>query len=260
MSAISNASRLDEIGFPEFTASLIGSTFDALISANIRQMEAYTEMLEQSAKILKDYINETKDDITGDEVLRFLEEVLPALETDAEGETTRVYKDSTLTAAEASRLTDKLKLPAEAGVADTTVAAEKLTPSKLNTILDAVAIRLAANKYNLIQNVIKQGLLRLVIENGVLETRLHFSAWDRRSYTRKTSSYNRTSSTRRKTGASGLFSSLFSGPSISSSRNTALSVKTASTSANASSGTNINIFGGVKLNFKTDYLPLPESD
>ena len=40
---IDQARRLDEIGFPEFTAKLINSTFEALIVANLRQVESYIE-------------------------------------------------------------------------------------------------------------------------------------------------------------------------------------------------------------------------
>ncbi len=35
--AVTEAARLDEIGFPEFTCKLVTDVFDALVSANIRQ-------------------------------------------------------------------------------------------------------------------------------------------------------------------------------------------------------------------------------
>ncbi len=34
--AVTQAARLNEIGFPEFTAKLITDTFDALVAANLR--------------------------------------------------------------------------------------------------------------------------------------------------------------------------------------------------------------------------------
>ncbi len=50
--AVDQAARLDEIGFPEFTAKLITSTFDALIIANLKQVESYIGLVEQVSKSL----------------------------------------------------------------------------------------------------------------------------------------------------------------------------------------------------------------
>ena len=58
--AVTEAARLDEIGFPEFTAKLITDTFDALVSANLRQTEAYIELVQSVAKSLKAFIDDTK--------------------------------------------------------------------------------------------------------------------------------------------------------------------------------------------------------
>ena len=71
-SAIDQATRLDEIGFAEFTSQLIGETFDALISANIRQQETYLTMVKEASKSLSDYINQTKDDISMTELIQFV--------------------------------------------------------------------------------------------------------------------------------------------------------------------------------------------
>ena len=43
--AITQAARLNEIGFPESTAKLIIDTFDALVAANLRQTQAYVELI-----------------------------------------------------------------------------------------------------------------------------------------------------------------------------------------------------------------------
>ena len=44
--AITQAARPNEIGFPEFTAKLIIDTFDALVAANLRQTQAYIELIQ----------------------------------------------------------------------------------------------------------------------------------------------------------------------------------------------------------------------
>ena len=75
--AVTEATRLSEIGFPEFTTKLVTDVFDALIAANIRQTQAYVELLREISKSLKEFINDTKDDIGPQELLQFLAAVLP---------------------------------------------------------------------------------------------------------------------------------------------------------------------------------------
>ncbi len=55
-----------------FTTNLITSTFEALVQANHSQMLAYQEMVSILSQGLTTYINETKDDLSGEEVMEFL--------------------------------------------------------------------------------------------------------------------------------------------------------------------------------------------
>ena len=75
--AVTQAARLNEIGFPEFTAKLITDTFDCLVAANIRQTQAYIELVQQISKSLTQFINDTRDDINGEQLLQFLAGALP---------------------------------------------------------------------------------------------------------------------------------------------------------------------------------------
>ncbi len=253
--AVENATHLDEIGFPEFTAGLINSTFDALIKANIRQMEAYVEIIGAISQSLSDYINNTRDDITGNEVLAFLEKILPAYQSDTSN-TTHVHTGSTLTAAQATVLNQAIALPADAGRTAPTINAGQLDAGEMTQIVNAVTDRLACNKYTLLKEMVRQGILRLVIESGTIETRLTFSAYDYQSSVRQATDYERDTSSTRKASASGILSSLIGGPSMTASRTTHVHVKTAKESHRDVSGTRVNIFGGVVLHFKTDYQPL----
>lgn len=252
--AMDSATRLPEVGFPEFTAALINSTFDALISANIRQMEAYSQLVKTLAFSLSDYINNTRDTITGEEILDFLERILP----DAKN---KVAVTKSLTAADAALLKKELTLPAEidtSKVQQPVIGAGIIDDTIFKNILAAVANRIAASKYSLLQEMVRQGILRLVVENGVIETRMTFSAWDYSSESSRASSYQRDTSSSSNVGLSGIISSLISGPSLKRVNSTGISIKTATDSQLASGGTSINIFGGVRINFKTDYLPLAD--
>jgi hypothetical protein len=246
--AVRIAKNVGEIGFPEFTAKLVTDTFDALISANMRQTEAYIELMATVAKSLATFINDTKDDISGPMILDFLKLVLP------EADGTKVKKGATLTAADATKLNDTLLIKDASGakLQETSIAAGALTDAKYQPILDAVAKRLAANKYDALQQMVKLGMLRLVIEKGLIETRLTFNTYGYDYSSAVSSSYNSSSS--RSVAASGLLSTIFNGPSASV--NSRLSVSTASQRQFDSTGSSVQIFGLVQLNFKTDYMPL----
>jgi len=258
---IEKAKRLDEIGFPEFTAKLINSTFEALIIANLRQVESYIGLVEQVSKTLKDYVNDTKDDIGGAEVLQFLEAVLPALATNTENDTkaSRAIKGATLNEDEATTLTNALAVPAEVGPSHEIqhgVALEDDEPdSQWASLLNAVAQRISVNKYNMLQEMVKQGILRLVVTNGTIETRMTFTTFATSAYTRDTTVYQRDKTNKRSSAGAGfIFAPFFSAKERTYS--TRLIVRTTKETQQDNSGSRVNIFGAVTINFKTDYQPL----
>jgi len=258
--AVNQASRLSEIGFPEFTTKLVTDVFDALVSANIRQTEAYIELLQKVSKSLTEFIKDTKDDIGGDEIMQFLSVIAPP--TDAKGdseEATNVKPGKELTIAEADALRGALTI---SGVADN----EKAVPGALGAkatidqtafdkILEAVATRIAANKYDLLKEMVKQGILRLVVDNGLIETRLTFSTYGSSFYQANASTYNRNSYEFKAKAKTGGFASLWVKAAASTKYNS-IGVSTTSSSNQDKSGSQVNIFGLVRINFRTDYLPL----
>jgi hypothetical protein len=258
-SAIQTATRLDEIGFPEFTTKLVSDVFDSLIAANIRQQEAYVELLQATAKTLSAYINDTKDDIGPEEILSFLSAVAPPDNPDGNSAPTKIETGNSLTAAERDSINGALATPNEAGVADDNKVAETgaLTEPKVNAIMQAVAIRLAANKYVLLQEMVKQGMLRLVVEDGTIETRLNFRTYGSDYFSRNARQANtRTFDFRAKAKTGGLLAAWVKAQA--STRYTSVSVSTVDSSRRSSTTTSVDIFGGVKINFRTDYLPLDQ--
>lgn len=252
--AVDQATRLDEIGFPEFTAKLINSTFDALIIANLKQVESYIALVEQVTKVLSVYVNDTKDDIGGAEVLQFLEAVLPAA-ANTENDS-KVFKGATINEEkDAETLTNALAVPAEVGESLVIAEGETLDDTKWALLLDAVAQRIAVNKYTLLQEMVKQGILRLVVTNGTIESRMTFITYGSSAYTRNTSDYQRdTTNKRSSAGAGFIFAPFFHAKERTYSTN--LSVRTTKETQQDNSGSRVNIFGGVTINFKTDYQPL----
>ena len=255
--AVSQAARLDEIGFPEFTTKLVTDVFDALVSANLRQTESFIELLQQTSKSLSSFINDTRDDISGEQILQFLTTVLPA-----EGDgTTKVVEGETLDEEDVDKLNDALKiegLDSESAIASdnqVTVPDSSLDGGLIKVILTAVANRIAANKYSLLREMVRQGLLRLVVQDGVIETRLTFNTYGSSFYNTNTSNFQRSDFSVRAKARTGWALSKWVRAAASTGY-TSVNINTAHTSNQDTSGSSVQIFGMVRINFKTDFLPL----
>lgn len=255
--AISNATRLGEIGFPEFTAKLVTDTFDALIAANIRQTESYIGLLKAVSQDIKNFINDTKDDIDGEMILQYLTTIVanPA---------TTIKENSKVTKTEAEAINKALAVDgfpettAVVTVPATDTATTTITKAMYEKIIDACATRISADKYTMLKEMVKLGMLRLVVENGVIETRLTFTTYGYNYYTANSSKYNSSAFTAKASASTGKFVSLWCKASASTSLST-VRISTANSSSSSSSNTTIEIYGSVKINFKTDYQQLSSS-
>lgn len=258
--AVSQATRLSEIGFPEFTTKLITDVFDALISSDLRQTQAYIELLQATSKTLQGFINDTKDDISGEMLLEFLATVIPASADDTENVTALVKGDDgkvELNEEQTVALNKALTLPDEAGLPKNNAIAKSGKSNDYEEILEAVANRIAASKYDLLKELVKLGVARLVVENGQIETRLTFNTYGSSFNSETLSKYNRTDfEVKAKAKTAGIISLWVK--ASASTKYTDVKVSTADTTIQDSSGASVGIMGGVKINFKTNYVNLKE--
>ena len=265
--AVENATRLSEIGFPEFTAKLITDTFNAITASYIQQMAQYVNVVQVVSQTLEDYINNTLDDVSADDVGVFL----VALGGFNDAALNFLLGDSTtagsLSTAEAAALNAAVALPPAAGSAapaSPPASQGTLNTTKRNAITDAIARRIAVNKYDLLQTMVRQGILRLVVDNGTIETRLTFTTYGRAVSSSATTNRQRHENSSAFGGgagfglgvlvpgaATGTVAGVGGGASTSN-----IAVTTAKDSQRDVSGSRVQIFGRVKLNFKTDFLPL----
>lgn len=250
--------RYTQMGFAQFTSMLINNVFDALISANIRQTEAYIQLVEAVGQTLQRFIANTQNDIDPDEITQFL----APLANIAAGET--------LAEADVTRVNDALALPDDAGVTGNNRVAilGDLNDAEVTDIRQAAGRRLAANKYVLLQEMVRQGILRIVVDNGIIETRLTFSSFRRTSSTSSTfDQIRKASSEITSTGqiGAGLGFLGAAGAGIlgaavgvggGKEKDSFLHVTTTRESQRDVSGSSVQIFGRVEIQFKTDYVPL----
>lgn len=274
-------SELNAIGFPEFTSKLINDTFDALIGANLRQMESYRELVKDVGATLTDFIKNTSDDVSDEEIVRLLTGIV--------GEQVEIKQGTTLEKAKLDAISAAVKIPELASVSSTGTAASPQSPSvkkpaeelihsdntlliktakvgsekdakegatldevAINALYTAAAKRIAANRYDLLKDMVKMGLLRLVVDNGEILTRLDFRA-------EKKTVVNTKTSTRTDRTTTGNLKGSFVGTMFGISGNvksTGISVKTYDRNKNEDNTTTANIMGQVRINFHTDYMPL----
>ncbi|MGL4873676.1 MAG: hypothetical protein ACRC30_03380 [Clostridium sp.] len=250
--AIALSTRLNEIGFPEFTCKLINDVFDAVISANLRQTEAYLELVKSVSKDLTTFINDTKDSIGGDLIFQFLVKVLPDPNSNA-GTFITSDNTNTLTTNQANAINDAVSIPN----VPTSLPANTSTPinNLYDDILKAAAKRISADKYEILKEMVSLGILRLVVEDGEIETKLTFTTYGSSFYEQYRTNYNRKDfnlSANAKTG--GFLSNWIKASASSSFSN--VNISTATISDKDNTGSSVQIFGGVKIKFKTDYKPL----
>ena len=255
--AMGYAKQIEEIGFPEFTTKLVGDTFDALIASNIRQQQAYIELLQATSKSLSAYINDTKDDITPAEIVQLFSAILPPKEPTADGPPSEIdaNNETALSQDEAKTLNDALAVE---GVTTTAVAKAQPIKGQYDDLVAAAATRIAANKYTLLQEMVRLGMLRLVVTDGTIETRLNFRAYGSDYFSKYSNDATTTAfAVRAQAQTGGLISNW-----VKASASTAYSrvrVQTTNTSEHSSSPVDVQMMGGVKINFRTDYLPVAQA-
>lgn len=251
--AVDQATRLGEIGFPEFTTKLVTDVFDALISANLRQMEAYSELVRATGKTLQEYINETRDEISGEEIMKWIGGIAPQLLEPRDGKVELAGAE--IDEGEANALNRALAIPGEAPV--TVFAEGTIAETAVANILDAVAHRISADRFSFLTQMVKMGVLRLVVENGIIETRLTFNTSGTSVSESATSSFRRSDFKVRASASTGTLLSRWVRASASTAYSN-VSVSTANASQRDVSGSQVQIFGRVQINFKTDYAPLAD--
>ena len=278
--AVDQATRLSEIGFPEFTAKLVNDVFNALVSANLSQMKAYVELLQAVSKTLTEYINDTQDDIGPAEILDFLVALVP--DPNDPNNPTKVKDQANLLPADVAALNTALALPPGTiatpppGTTPPTLApigttasssnqvvappAANATTTTLNAtdvtaIMEAVARRIAANKYDLLSRMVNQGILQTVVYDGLIRSSLTFSTYGSNFYSKHESQYQRSDFNFAVQARSGRAVSRWI--NIAARANyTKVNVHVTNETTQAASSSNVRIEGLVELRIKTNYLAL----
>ncbi|MFN7174207.1 MAG: hypothetical protein ACK4MT_05790 [Thermaurantiacus tibetensis] len=155
----------DELDFPEFVASLVHGTFDAIVDSSIRQMETFADLIAAVAKPLDQFMAEN---VTPNQARDHLAERYPqdvALASSADGP--RLVP----------RGGDEAEPASPAWLQDYGLAGEPLTAELLEgALLPRVREQVAAQRLQTLSTLVLMGMNRVVVKDGSINARLRFRA------------------------------------------------------------------------------------
>lgn len=272
------------MAFVEFTQGLITGTFNSIIKATIDQMKAYTDMVADLTKSLKEFAADNVSDEAVKERLAQL--TLVENGTDfkvAENEKRRLYHlkrlyyvapvtgghraailkafgQADLVDSEGKIDEEKARVRLDDATIDSVEGIEVNSSkvyqtSDLATIQDAIKSGLARDGMNQLRQMAREGMARIVITEGEINTKLIFQVSSKETNTSSTS----------KTDSRGFGGSLKAGASwgwgnasVSAYYNQ-LNVSTVDQTSVGNIETLTQMSGQVIIKFKTDYKPLNDS-
>jgi hypothetical protein len=246
--SIDQLARVDEVNYPEFTSKLIADTFDAIVSSMIRQQEAYADLVERIAMTLEDFSAEA---VTDSDVSAYLRTQLPG---DGEGGTSVGSPSSPgeLDADEAARLESLLGPEAIAAGEEGNLPGEgSLEADDVALVYRLVRLALARPRLEALRELVSQGLTRIVVEDGTIETELEFRTYANVHEASREGSTER--SVDRNFVRAGALQRLLAIDHGSS--RTQFRVSTGRDSRRRASGAEGEIRGRVRINFRGEPLP-----
>ena len=158
----------DELDFPEFVASLVHGTFDAIVDSSIRQMESFADLVSAVAKPVEDF---TQENVSVNQARDWLVEQYPGDLALARGE-------------EGPRVLPRLKPQDDPDeprtpewLSDFGLEGQELTPELIeDEIVPKARERVAKQRLQTLATMVLLGMNRVVVRDGTIGARLRFRA------------------------------------------------------------------------------------
>lgn len=233
-------STLRAIAFPTFVADLINGTFDAIIGATIKQMQAFMELVENVSKSVAAFM---RDNISDNQARDYLVSAYPGLmQVDTSDDQPRLIL--TEAGEEASGdvldgMQDQLGLPGPVRSLDDETVETQLVP--------AARRRLAESRLQMLSSLVMLGLQRIVVRHGRIRATMgfHIDASDR-AHAEEASTFDFS----HQNSVQGMFYVAFSA------RTSVAYVSSQQSDSDSAINVQADLTGEVDLTFETDYLPL----
>jgi hypothetical protein len=243
-----------EVDFPAFVGGLINNVFLSIVETSIEQMRAYAELVANVAKSAEDYMNENIGVGQGRDYLADRFPDLIDLELNDSGQSRLRLKPSTE--------------DPEAALAEihNTMGIAGEPPTEIDDdeqelrLVNAARLAMAKSRQQLLASMVMLGINRIVVTDGSIVAKVKFDmrATDEAARQYKASAYDRQTSRNKNVSAFGGHFLGFGGGSVNI--NERSHVATVSTSVDETSESKLDLTarlqGEVRVNFKSDYLPL----
>ncbi|MGQ0564361.1 MAG: hypothetical protein ACT4OK_04740 [Gemmobacter sp.] len=223
---------LGAIAFPDFTASLIQGTFQAIVDSSIQQMEAYSRLLAETAKTVEQFMADNiSDDMAKDHLTNTYGNVF---QKDLSSGRPAMTVDTGSTAQLPSFLRDlgfdsAMDLDAEA-------VDQVVIPETRRT--------LAEMRHQSLATMVMMGINRIVVSDGEINAKLVFHIDATESMSLTFNDYKPTNWT---------LAGKLGGNAFGAS---GLVVNTMTTNAQSDVNMNADLTGEVRVRFRSDYFPL----
>ena len=229
---------LNAIEFPKFVADLIKGTYNAIIDASIKQMEAYAELIANVAKTVDQFMS---DNITDNQARDYLASRYPGhFKVDTSGDAPKVVAREGAENKPKPDFKTDLELPEDVDVSDDT-AEETLVP--------AARRKMARGRQQMLGAMVMMGVNRIVVTSGRIRATMGFRIDSHDRATASTAS--EFDETNESSASAGWFG--FGTGSVS---NTVTYVSSTKKDSSDDLDVHADLTGEVDLRFKSDYLPL----
>jgi hypothetical protein len=232
------------VNFPQFVADLIHGTFDAIVTASIKQMDAYSELLKNVTKSLEEYM---RDNVSENSARGFLADKYPeALQVDTSGGAPKLTPAPGANSGAMPDFMKDLGLPQPVDSLDGDTIEQTLVP--------AARQRMALDRQHLLATMVLMGINRLVVTDGDINAKVLFQLDTIDKVTKgatQTTNFTDTDTT-----TTSKFGWWFR-PSTNEVEQTNFTVATTkSASSQAEVDLHTKLSGEVNVRFKTDAFPL----
>lgn len=228
---------LNAVAFPSFVADLINGTFNAIVNASIKQMEAFANLLSNVAKTVDQFM---ADNITDNQAKDWLVSKYPYhLKVDTSGGGPRVVVRDEAADREPPSLKADLGIDMDVDLDDETIN---------ETLVPAARRALAQQRHQLLSTMVLMGINRIVVTSGRIRAKLdfHIDATDSAQAESASKFENKNISA----AGGGFFGFGFA------SVNQVSYVSTRSRSAQDEINASVDLMGEVDLKFKSETFPL----
>jgi hypothetical protein len=240
------------VDFPAFVGGLINNVFKVIVETTIEQMRAYAELVANVAKSAEDYMSENIGQGQGRDYLAERFPDLLDVDVDDDGASRLRVKAEDSDAA-LGEIHNTLGMTGEP-IDDISDEEQELR------LVNSARLMMAKSRQQLLASMVMLGINRIVVTDGSITAKVKFSmrSTDTASRDYRAAAYDRQTTRNRKTSVFGGSFLGFGGGSVSTSDQS--HVATVSTSNDEASDSKLEmdakLQGEVRVNFKSDYLPL----